>query len=249
MMEHAVTLHELESGIFQITMQDRIYKNTFTSSLVAGLTGSFEAIQNNPRAKVVILTGYDNYFASGGTKEELLSLQAGKLKFTDIGIYTLALDCRVPVVAAMQGHGIGGGFILGLFADFVILSRESIYSTNFMKYGFTPGMGATYIVPQKLGVGLGHEMLFNAQSYRGEALRERGVPFPVYPRNQVLQQAYQTAKQLSEKPLFSLVTLKDHLVAPIRNRVPEVVRQELIMHENTFQQDVVKERIRSLFDN
>ena len=52
----------------------------------------------------------------------------------------------------MQGHGIGGGFVVGLFADFVILSRESVYSTNFMKYKFTPGMGATYIVPKKIGI-------------------------------------------------------------------------------------------------
>lgn len=37
---------------------------------------------------------------------------------------------------------------MGLFADIVILSRESVYTANFMKYGFTPGMGATFIVPK-----------------------------------------------------------------------------------------------------
>ena len=55
---------------------------------------------------------------------------------------------------------------------------------------------------------LGHEMLLNAQNYHGEQLKQRGVPFPVYPRNQVLAEAIETARQLAEKPKISLMTLK-----------------------------------------
>ena len=56
---------------------------------------------------MVILTGYDNYFATGRTREGVLGLYEGK----------------------------------GQCADFVILSRESVYTTNFMPYGFTPRHG------------------------------------------------------------------------------------------------------------
>ena len=66
---------------------------------------------------MVILTGYDSYLASGCSQQGLLDLQAGKGQFTDINIYSLALDCPVPVIAAMQGHGIGGGFVIGLFSE------------------------------------------------------------------------------------------------------------------------------------
>lgn len=66
---------------------------------------------------------------------------------------------------------------MDLFADFVILSKESIYTTNFMKYGFTPGMGATFILPQKLGISLAEEMLLAAKTYRGEELQKRAIPF------------------------------------------------------------------------
>ena len=145
----AVDVSEVEPGIVRVTMQDRAHKNMFTLDLIDGLIQAFEGIAANPHYKVVILIGYDNYFATGGTREGLLGLYEGKGQFTDANFYSLALDCPIPVIAAMQGHGIGGGFVLGLFADFVILSRESVYTTNFMKYGFTPGMGATYIIPKK----------------------------------------------------------------------------------------------------
>lgn len=247
MTETVVNLQELEPGIVQLTMQDRVHKNTFSDELTIGLIKAFDMIQNNSSYKAVILTGYDSYFASGGTQESLLAIYDGKVKFTDVNIYSLALDCKIPVIAAMQGHGIGGGFVFGLFADFVILSRESIYTTNFMKYGFTPGMGATLILPKKLGFSLAEELLLTAATYRGAELEKRGVSFPVLPRQEVLPHAYQLARQLAEKPRVSLMTLKEHLVAPIREQLAEIVAKEVAMHEKTFHQSEVKERILTLF--
>jgi len=249
MTENVVSLNEVEPDIVQVTMHDRVYKNTFSKKMTNGLIQSFEKIKENTKYKVVILTGYDSYFASGGTQEGLLAIYEGKAKFTDTGknIYSLALDCKIPVIAAMQGHGIGGGFALGLFADFVIFSRESVYTTNFMKYGFTPGMGATYIVPQKLGIGLAEELLLNAGNYRGAELEKRGIPSPVLPRAEVMAYAIDQARKLSEKPRLSLITLKDHLVAHLREQLPGVIEQEIMMHERTFHQEDVKKRIMTLF--
>jgi len=247
MAESVVALHEIEAGIVQVTMQDRVNKNTFSNELMVGLIRAFESIKADSRCKVVIITGYDSYFASGGTKEGLLDIYEGKMKFTDANIYSLALECKVPVISAMQGHGIGGGFVMGLFSDFVILSRESVYTTNFMRYGFTPGMGATLILSKKLGFSLAEELLLNAGNYRGAELEKRGVPFPVLPRVEVLNYAVELARQIAEKPRLSLIILKDHLVGPLREKLPEIIKQEVEMHEKTFHQPEVKDRIVALF--
>ncbi len=189
MIEPVVELKEIEPGILCVKMQDRVHGNAFSDELTGGLLRAFDAIGSNETCKVVILTGYDSYFATGGTREGLLALHEGKGSFADTNLYSLALDCSVPVISAMQGHGIGGGFVMGLYADIVVMSRESVYTTNFMNYGFTPGMGATCIVPKKLGMALAEEMLFLARTYRGEELKQRGVPFPVVPRTEVYQYA------------------------------------------------------------
>jgi len=247
MADDVIDLCEIEPGILRIRMQDKVNKNTFTQELSRGLIRAIETVAANESLKVVILTGYDTYFASGGTQADLLTLQEGNGKFSDNNIYGLALDCKIPVISAMQGHGIGGGFVMGLFADFVILSRESVYTTNFMKYGFTPGMGATMIVPRKLGLALGTEMLLLARRYRGEELKQRGITFPVYPRAEVMEQALEMARELAEKPRISLITLKDQLMRSLREELPEVVKQEVAMHDKTFHLPEVRENIRSLF--
>ncbi|QOS80425.1 enoyl-CoA hydratase/isomerase family protein [Paenibacillus sp. JNUCC31] len=246
-MTPVVQMQEISPFVVQITMQDRVNKNTFSDELIKGLIDAFATISASNQYKAVVLTGYDSYFASGGTQEGLLAIYEGRARFTDGNIYSLALDCPIPVISAMQGHGIGGGFVMGLFSDFIVLSRESVYTTNFMKYGFTPGMGATCILPKKLGFSLAEELLLNAGNYRGADLEKRGVPFPVLPRDEVLQHALELARQLAEKPRVSLVTLKDHLVRQLREELQTFVERELIMHEKTFHQEEVKQRIMSLF--
>lgn len=247
MTDSVVELAELEAGIVQVRMQDRDNKNTFTDGLISGLTDAFDAIKARDDWKVVVLTGYGNYFSSGGTQEGLRDLYDGKFQFTDKDLYSLPLNCPIPVIAAMQGHGVGGGFVLGMFADLVILARESVYTANFMKYGFTPGMGSTFILPKKLGIALAEEMMLTASTYRGEELHKRGIPFPVLPRENVLEHAMERARILADKPRVSLVTLKDHLVAPLREQLPGFIEKEIAMHERTFHQPEVRDRIEALF--
>ncbi|MNG54042.1 putative polyketide biosynthesis enoyl-CoA isomerase PksI [compost metagenome] len=249
MSTNVIDFQEIEPGIAQIRMQDRAYKNTFSRALVNELILAFKQVETTERYKAVILTGYDNYFATGGTQEDLFALQAGKGKFTDTNIYSLPLECPIPVISAMQGHAVGGGLVMGLFADFVIMSKESIYTANFMKYGFTPGMGGTLIVPEKLGLALGGEMLMLGNNYRGETLRQRGVPFPVYPREDVAAAALSIARDLVKKPRLSLITLKDHLTRNLRAQLPNYTAQEVLMHEKTFYQPEVRQNIDRLFGN
>lgn len=243
-----IAIEDLDSGIRVIRMQDRVNKNTFSAELSVGLIDAFENIAAQRDLKVVVLTGYDTYFASGGTKQGLLTLQSGEGgTFADVNLYSLALDCEIPVISAMQGHGIGGGFVMGLYADFVVMALESVYTTNFMKYGFTPGLGATYIMEKKLGKALTQEMLIAAGTFRGATLKERGIPFPVLPRDEVLPYSINLAKLIAEKPREALVVLKRHLVRDMRAELPDFIAREVAMHAETFHDDAVKDRISSLF--
>jgi len=239
----AVLFDVIDGSIVRITLNDRANKNTFSSELSIGLMQAFERVRANEAYKAVVMTGYDTYFCSGGTQQGLIALNDGKIRFTDNAVFSLPLSCPIPVVAAMQGHGIGGGFIFGLFADYVILARESIYNVNCMKYGFTPGFGSTLVLPERLGLPLASEILMTGRNYRGAELQQRGVPFPVVPRAQVLDHAIDLARNLAEKPRISLVLLKQHLNAKLNRELPAAVDAELRMHETTFHLPEVRRRI------
>jgi len=232
--------------VLAVELADRNTGNLLSRELVTGLAAAVDSVRGSD-IRAVVVHGYDSFFCTGGTQDELRAIVEGRLKFDDVPLYRMFLDCEVPVIAAMQGHALGGGLAMGMFADVAVLSEESVYAANFMKYGFTPGMGATYILPLKLGPALAWEMLLTARNYRGSELRQRGVGFAVLKRSDVIAHAIKTAKEMAEKPRESLVLLKRNLTARIVAELPAAVAAEIEMHKTSFALPQVRERIETMF--
>ena len=244
-----VVLEIVRDHIAIIKMQDVEHHNLFTKKLLHGLQAKFREASQNDQVKVIILTGYENIFSMGGDEQLLVAIANGEAKFSDIPfIYKGLLECRVPVISAIQGHAHGGGFTFGLYADIVILSEENTYCASFMKYGFTPGVGTTFILKEKLG-SVASEMMLTARSFTGLELKNRagGVGVLIKPQVDVLKEAISIAMNLSEKPLPALIALKGEMAKKILAELPAVIQNELAMHQLTFSTEEVKKRIHTVF--
>ncbi|MDJ0515594.1 MAG: SDR family NAD(P)-dependent oxidoreductase [Trichodesmium sp. MO_231.B1] len=242
-----VELAELGNGVVQITMKDEENRNTLSTGVREGLSKCFGAVAQNKSYKVVILTGHGNYFCAGPAIEYLVKRTRREVGVIDLSEFLLA--CKIPIIAAMQGHAIGGGFLMGLYADFVVLSKESIYTINFMDYGFTPVGASSLILPEKLGSVLSQEMIYTGKKYRGQELAERGIPLPVVPKQDVLNHAQRLAQEIAKKPRLSIVNLKQLWTYEFRKKFPEVLNKELEIHKMTFEQLEVESRIKEVFDD
>ena len=126
-----------EGAIAIVTVNRPKALNALNSMTVTELLQAQTEVEVDPGVRAVILTGQGSFFCSGGTKEGLLAIHNRAVNFTDVKLYELPLRCEVPVVAAMAGHAVGGGLVMGMFADIAVMARESIYTANFMRYGFT----------------------------------------------------------------------------------------------------------------
>jgi polyketide biosynthesis enoyl-CoA hydratase PksI len=128
-----------------------------------------------------------------------------------------------------------------------VIGEECIYNAIFMKYGFTPGMGATYIVPKRMGSTLGAEMLFTARNYRGLELKARGAHVHVVKKADVIRHAMDAAQELATKPAQSLKSLKRHLTGPMKADLATAIAGERAMHEQSFAHPEVRARIERFF--
>jgi polyketide biosynthesis enoyl-CoA hydratase PksI len=234
-------------GVVVVAMEDRATRNSLTAELGDEMEAAFAAIAARPEARVVVLHGYDSYFSCGGTRDQLIAIAERRMKYTDIAFFDLCRRCDLPVIAALQGHAIGGGLALGLHADFQVLGEECLYTANFMAYGFTPGMGSTYTLPRRFGEHLGWEMLFTGANFRGAELRARGVPVPVRPRAEVVPHALALARAMAPRPVVSLRELKRRWRETTEAALREAVRREVEMQDVTFPQPEVQERVRTLY--
>lgn len=229
-----VNLSHMSTGVLLVEMQERSARNMFSAVLVAALSAIFRHIRQHHGYKAIVLTGYDQYFASGGTFETLMAIYHGQAKFTDLDIYHLALDCQVPVISAIQGHAIGAGWSMGMFADIQIYSQQSQYVSPYMGFGFTPGAGVTLIAPQRLGADLAVESLLTANDYVGMDLATRTRQWLWVDQAQVLPQALKVAEQIAKLPRLLLLALKQGLSQPLRSALATTYQQELAMHAITF---------------
>jgi polyketide biosynthesis enoyl-CoA hydratase PksI len=242
-----VELKDLGGGVAQVRLQDQRSKNTFTPELVQGILEAFRRAQADPGTRVVLLVGTERYFCCGGTQAELLEMAAGQVEFSSFEFYDQCWRCSLPVVAGVSGHAIGGGLVFAAYADLMILGEESIYSANFMQYGFTPGLGATCLLPKKIGLVLGTEMLMTGRNYLGTELKQRGAALPIVPRVEVEAAALQMARELAEKPRVALCRLKRALNEAWEGELKRAVAIELEMHRETFVLPEVRERITGIY--
>ena len=242
-----IGIENLENGIVIVKMQAKATKNMLNEQLIKSLEKTFLNLQERKDLKVVILTGYDNVFCMGGSQDVLAGIAENQQQYTDAPfVYKGLLEFKVPVITAIQGIAVGGGLVFGLYGDIVFMAENVTYSSNFMKYGFTPGMGATYIMPQKLGNQLAQEMMYSAKLIGGAELKARGAAVKI--TNDVLNEAIRMAKELAAKPKVALEVLKKKMAGRILNELDSHVQEELDMHSQTFHTEEVKNLIASHFE-
>lgn len=197
------------------------------------------------RIRVVVLEGLPDIFCAGGSVERMLGSRHGRVVEVQ-ELLDAVLDCPVPVVAAARGHALGGGLLLALYCDVAVLSESSRYACNFVTFGFTPSLGATYLIPAVMGRALGTEMLYSGRTYRGRELAERGTGVRVTAHDAVDAEARRTALSVAQAPREVLTRLKLQLVRPFRERLAVAARDEAGDHDSTITSAEARRRIRAL---
>jgi len=223
----------VSGGIARLTLADPASNNALSEETVRALTAGVDTCGRNSSVKVVVLAALGETFSAGAPLEFLTGLANGDLRSSDILLPRALLECPVPVIAAMAGHAVGGGFALGLAADIVCVARESRYGFSFMNMGFTPGMGTTALCAHVLSPAVAHELLYSGEMRRGADLEGGGFNY-VLPRAAVESRALDVAARIAEKPRPAVEALKRTLSLPRRRAFEESLTLETLMHQVTL---------------
>jgi polyketide biosynthesis enoyl-CoA hydratase PksI len=242
-----VTLERDGDGIATIALVDSEHKNAFREPFIDELCARLDELQADEQARVCLLRGLPEVFCAGADESLLLELAAGTMAATDIVLPKLVLDLPIPVIAAMEGHAIGGGLALGLCCDVVLMARESRYGCSFMNMGFTPGMGTTRLLDVAVGEYLAAEMMYGGQLFKGSHFADRAGVNYVLPRAELWPRALEVARRIAEKPRFALSLLKRTLSLRRRQAFEESRGVESMMHELCFARPETAEQIRESY--
>ena len=230
-----VSVRVEENGVAEVHMQDREGRNILREGFVATLLGALESVDRDQEVRVAILRGLEDVFCGGGEKDTLIGLCEGRVSTQDLLVSERLLDVHVPVIAAVEGHAMGGGLVMAACCDMVVAAREARYGAVFMNMGFTPGMGCTTLLELLVGPFVASEMMFTGRRFRGSQLAEKGTNINyLVPRAEVLGRARDLALQVAEKNPRPLRLLKHSLAARKKQLLVQARLQEDLMHQLSF---------------
>ncbi|MCK6591272.1 MAG: polyketide synthase [Polyangiaceae bacterium] len=238
-----VELDRREGGVAVVTMRDAGGRNAMSERFVADLLAALRDAEAWSALKVVVLAGLPDVFSSGASLDMLVRLARGEIAPTDILLAKVLLDMPVPVVAAMEGHAIGGGLALGLAADVVMIARESRYGASFMNMGFTPGMGITKLLEHVVAPAVAREMLFTGEPKKGSFFEGKSGFNAILPKAEVMPRAMAMASRIADKPRISLEILKRSLTMDRRRAFETTHTVESLMHRVSLAQPEIAARI------
>ncbi len=215
-------------------MQDVERKNVFSHVFVEAFLEALTEVEKAEPA-VLIIQGMDDVFSGGADKESLRDLAEGKFVVRDLVISERLINVNFPIISAMEGHAMGGGLVIGLCSDIVIMANESRYGAVFMNMGFTPGMGTTTLLPLLVGPFIASEMMYTGRRYKGKELAVAGTAINyILSKKEVMDKARDVALQIAEKSKKSVYLLKYALNAPKKKLLIEARLQEDMMHHISF---------------
>jgi len=238
-----IKVKKISTAIYIIQFCDKQHDNSFTPEFVDELLSILEVLKQDQSLKVLILAGLPSIFCSGADLKTLQQLAKQQRQPTDIILPKHLLDFPVPIIAAMEGHAVGGGFALGLCADIIILAQESRYGCSFMNMGFTPGMGITRLLEHVMSPAIAHELQYTGEFKKGKDFIGKTNINYILPKQDIMPLAIELATRIAEKPITSLKLLKRYLSLDRRKLFESSFTLESMMHDICFKDENILKNI------
>lgn len=153
-----------------LTMNRPERRNAIDQGLADELSTAFVELEADRQVRAVVLTGAGGYFSAG------TDLTSAAPPRTEGGAYGfLARVRRKPLIAAVEGFALGGGFECVLSCDLVVASREARFGLPEVKRGLVANSGALFRAPDRLPINLGKEMLLTGDPIGAERAHQHGL--------------------------------------------------------------------------
>ena len=188
-----VVLLDVSERIATITLNRPEARNALSSEVLRRLTEHLRSAEADEEVDVVVLTGADPAFCAGLDLKELGST-AGNLgggsgadgRPNASGRRGPFPELTKPIIGAINGVAVTGGFELALNCDFLVASEHAKFGDTHARVGVMPGWGLTVLLPQAIGLRRAREMSFTGNFVSAEEAHRLGLVNHVVPHDQLM---------------------------------------------------------------
>jgi enoyl-CoA hydratase/carnithine racemase len=185
-------------------------RNALSDALVASLQRALRACDGDDGIGATVLSGAGSGFSAGSDLKELGSMSLDEMIAHEARTAAFCREIgalRKPVVAAVEGFALGGGFVLAVSCDVVVTSRAARWNLPEVEIGWIPPWGLESLV-QRVGVSKARQLVLGGFPFTGEEAFRLGVADHVADDGRALARATDIATRLAALPPESVASTK-----------------------------------------
>ncbi|MFJ5300154.1 enoyl-CoA hydratase/isomerase family protein [Pseudomonas sp. NPDC088368] len=245
-MSYALYKRQGAIGVVTLNRPERL--NAISGELLSAFSAALNAAIGDAEAAVILLHGEGRAFCSGDDLKEfdIQSKNDASIKAHISAIQEithLLMGCDKPVVGALHGYAVGGGFEWLLNCDLVVAAENLVAFFPEMDWGQFVTGGVTHLLPQSIGHQRAMELLLLGERQSAEQLLRNGLVNRVVALEETYDVAFGLAEKIAAKSRFSVSRLKTLINQGLGASLWRAVELEQEVTIEAFSQPGAAERV------
>jgi 2-(1,2-epoxy-1,2-dihydrophenyl)acetyl-CoA isomerase len=230
---------ESAEGVLRITIDRPERKGSLDVVAARRIVETLESASTDDALRVVVLSSTGDDFCTGsdwvaanasGEKPRTGSVQR-RVPLQAHRIIDLLFEIQLPVVAAVRGWAAGLGCQIALAADFTVAADDAKFWMPFVKRGFTPDSGATWLLPRMVGVARAKELLLLGRPISGADAAAWGMIHTSTPGAELVRVVDSLVDELSAGATVALGLTKHCINGALDGSLTEAMEREAMALE------------------
>jgi len=218
-------LTEVSDGVAVITINRPEARNAVNGEVARGIATAVEDLDASKDVQVLILTGAGGTFSAGMDLKGFLSGDSPNVGDRGFGGIVQRPPAK-PVIAAVEGYALAGGFELVLACDLVVASEEAKFGLPEVRRSLVAGAGGLLRLPKRIPYHLAMEIALTGEHYPASRLHEAGLVNRLVPAGQAIAAARELAGRIALGGPLAMAATKRVIVESVDWAADEAFRRQ-----------------------
>ena len=202
-------------------------RNAIDRATAAALADAFRAFDADPDARVAVLWGEGGTFCAGADLKAIAAGEPNRVELAGDGpLGPTRLLLTKPVIAAVAGHAVAGGFELALWCDLRVVEEDATFGVFCRRFGVPLVDGGTVRLPRIVGLGRALDLILTGRPVGATEALAMGLATRLVPSGQARAAAEALAAELARLPQTCLRSDRRSAYEALASPLPEALVNE-----------------------
>lgn len=227
-------------GIIQLDRPEAA--NALSRQMVDEIVEQFEAFDQDDTVRAIVIKGNNKAFAAGADIDEMMDDSPLSLELTDpFAVWDRITLIHKPIIAAVNGFALGGGFELALHCDLIVAAEDAKFGFPEVTLGVMPGAGGTQLLTKAIGRAKALEWIWLGQPRSAQEAFEYGVINRIVAPESVEEETMRLANQIADQAPIAVRLIKEAVNEAVDTPLMEGLKLERKNFYLTFATEDQKE--------